>query len=54
MEVGGKSDAESDAESGVSICFKFKGIAVNITMPDSDLNTDLRLTLKFSNIPGEG
>ena len=46
MEVGVKSS--------VSIFFKLKGIAVNITMPDSDLNTDLRLTLKFSNIPGEG
>lgn len=46
MEVGVKS--------GGLICFKLKGIAVNITMPDSNLNTDLRLTLKFSNIPGEG
>lgn len=35
-------------------CFEVKGTTVNITMPDAPLRNDLRLTLKFSNIPGEG
>ncbi len=35
-------------------CFELKGIAVNITKPDAPLTIDLRLTLKFGNIPGEG
>lgn len=35
-------------------CFKLKGIAVNITMPDSERTTDLRLTLKFNDISRKG